>query len=79
MEDVTRTQHNEPRGNEMTNKQRNFEAGYQAGLFGVEFNPNLAQYIGYADGWDCGNCDRPTFDEMTPIDMAKERSTGCLL
>ena len=36
------------------------------------------RYVGYADGWDHGHCDMPTWDERHPIDVAKERSTGCL-
>ena len=63
----------------MSNKQRNYEAGYRAGFSGKPFNAELTKYTGYDDGWDAGNCDRPTLEELMPLDVAKERSTGCLV
>ena len=62
----------------MSNRAKNYETGYRMGINGVPFNPEFAKYTGYEDGWDAGNCDRPTLDEILPIDVAKERSTGCL-
>lgn len=62
----------------MTNRTKNFNTGYKQGFEGVPFNITLDQFPGYADGWDAGNCDRPTLDELLPLDVAKERSTGCL-
>ena len=68
---------NNERAETMTNKQKNFEFGYKAGIQGKPFRKELADYAGYLDGWDAGNCDRPSLEELIPIDVAKERSTGC--
>jgi hypothetical protein len=64
----------------MTNaRKHNFEIGYKHGINGKAMNQSLADnYPGYADGWDAGWCDMPTLEELIPIDVAKERSTGCL-
>jgi len=62
----------------VTNKQRNFEFGYREGFNGRPFRQDLAGYPGYAEGWDAGNCDRPSLDELLGVDVDKERSAGCL-
>ena len=62
----------------MSNRQHNYEYGYRQAMHGRPYKPELATYLGYDDGWDAGNCDRPTGDELQPVDVEKERSTGCL-
>jgi hypothetical protein len=62
----------------MSNRQKNFEIGYRQGYNGIEYKPELSKYAGYDDGWDAGNCDRPTLEELIPMDRNKEASTGCL-
>lgn len=54
------------------NEQRNFEIGYRFGLKGLPHNPSLANYAGYSEGWDAGNSDRPSLDDLT-LDVASER------
>jgi hypothetical protein len=66
-------------GLKVTNKQRNFEFGYRDGVNGRAFRREYADYPGYLDGWDAGNCDRPSLDELLGVDIGKEQSTGCLI
>ncbi len=66
------------KGKTMTNREANYAAGYRAGISGNAYNASLDIYTGYSDGWDHGHCDRPTLDELMPLDIGKERSTGCL-
>lgn len=62
-----------------TNRQKNFDIGYRHGMKGIPFRRDLMSYPGYEEGWDAGNSDRPTLEESMPMDVAKERSTGCLI
>lgn len=62
----------------MTNRQRNYEAGYKAGINGKPFNRELVKYTGYEEGWDHGHCDMPTLEELIPIDIEHEASEACL-
>ena len=63
----------------MTNKQKNYEFGYKAGYTGKLYRKDLSRYPGYDEGWDHGNCDRPSLDEILPMDFGKEASLNCLL
>jgi len=63
----------------MTNRQKNYEFGYREGFKGLPVRREfIAKYPGYYDGWDAGNCDRPTLEEMIPIDIEHEASESCL-
>jgi hypothetical protein len=54
------------------NEQFNFNLGYRRALRGVKYEPRLGAYKGYAEGWDAGNSDRPSLDDLT-LDVASER------
>lgn len=57
----------------------NYNVGYRHGVSGKPLDAELAaKYPGYAHGWDHGWSDMPTLEERIGIDIAKERSTGCL-
>lgn len=58
--------------NRSRNEQKNYDTGYRHGYNGRELRVELAAYPGYADGWDAGHCDRPSLDELLPLDRAKE-------
>lgn len=57
----------------VSSRQRNFNIGYNQAMKGAAYNPALAAYAGYAEGWDAGNSDRPSLDDLT-LDIASERS-----
>lgn len=54
---------------------QSFEKGYRDGYNDREMT---STDYAYDAGWDAGNCDRPSLDELLPMDVAKERSTRCL-
>jgi hypothetical protein len=56
----------------MTNKQKNFNIGYKQAITGNSYNTELSKYPGYDEGFDAGHCDRPTLDDLMPLDVAKE-------
>jgi len=58
--------------NAKTNRERNFEIGYRQALKGIAYNAELSRYGGYDAGWDAGNSDRPSLDDLT-LDVASER------
>ena len=63
----------------MNAKQHNYEIGYKHGYNGKAMNQQLADsYPGYAEGYDHGHCDMPSLEELIPISIGKEMSTGCL-
>jgi hypothetical protein len=59
--------------NRVSNRQKNFNFGYRAGLRGDAYRPELSKYPGYDEGWDGGNSDRPSLDDLA-LDVASERS-----
>lgn len=56
-------------------EQRDYDAGYAAGFRGRALDIDRAkQSPAFEEGHDDGNCDRPTLDELLPIDAGKEAS-----
>ena len=54
---------------------QDFERGYKHGYNCQEMQSTT---YAYECGWDAGNCDRPSLDELMPMDVQKERSDRCL-
>jgi hypothetical protein len=55
-----------------SNRDKNFNFGYAAGMRGDAYRPELSKYKGYDEGWDGGNSDRPSLDDLT-LNVASER------
>jgi hypothetical protein len=50
------------------------DRAYREGRSGEPLDPELARHSeDYDRGWDAGNCDRPSLDDLT-VDAAKERT-----
>jgi len=56
----------------MDNKSAQWERGYKEGRQGAQYL-NSRNSNDYAEGYDAGECDRPTLEELT-YDFAKEVS-----
>ncbi len=53
---------------------KSYEQGYASGYAGEPLNETLAlRSANYCEGWDAGNCDRPSLADLT-FDYAKEVS-----
>lgn len=60
----------------LSTREKNYNYGYAQAMRGVPFDPALAKYAGYEEGWDAGNCDRPTpVDELLPRRSRRFRPT----
>lgn len=56
-----------------------YEMGYRRGYSGQPMVESFAEKSPhYATGWDHGNCDRPSLEELMPIDIDHEASDACL-
>ena len=55
-----------------TTNQDVFDMGYADAMAGRKFNEAYDGDRHYEDGFDAGQCDRPTLDELMPLDAAKE-------
>lgn len=59
----------------MSSELYDWNAGYREGYAGRTAKINSDAYL---DGYDIGNCDRPSLDELKPLDIGKEQSAWYL-
>jgi hypothetical protein len=60
-------------------RRHNYDIGYKYGYAGRDYDKGLAErYPGYSEGWEDGDSDRPSLDELIPLDWQREQSDRCL-